>query len=75
AARVAARAAQVTQSLADEEDAEVDILGYLTEEPQTVAEIAGAAGLDQAQVAEQLTGLALEGIAVEVYSGAYALIP
>jgi len=69
AERTAARAAQ-----AAEESADIDILGYLAEEPQTVAEIAAAAGLDQAEAAEQLTSLALEGIAVEVYSGAYALL-
>ncbi|MBP6473268.1 MAG: ParB/RepB/Spo0J family partition protein [Chloroflexi bacterium] len=56
----------------DEEDTE--LLGWLSETPQTVAEIAAATGLSQGEVAEQLTGLALEGIAVEVYSGAYALI-
>jgi len=84
AAKEARLAAEASRSLAGDEDAdlydeeygdvEVDILGWLSEKPQTVAELSAATGLDQTEVAEQLTGLALDGIAVEVYSGAYALI-
>jgi hypothetical protein len=51
----------------------INILDYLSDSPQPVSVVANLAGLSIREATTMLTLAALNGAAVEVYSGAYKL--